>query len=53
VNVTVSLPEELLREARHEAVDHGLALSRYLAELLQERLQAGATGRPRASSGHS
>jgi hypothetical protein len=40
VNVTVSLPEELLREARHEAVDRGLSLSRYLAELLEERLEA-------------
>jgi hypothetical protein len=40
VNVTVSIPEGLLREARHEAVDRGLSLSRYLAELLEERLEA-------------
>ena len=40
MNVTLSLPEELVREARHEAVDRGLSLSRYLAELLEERLEA-------------
>jgi hypothetical protein len=40
VNVTVSIPEELIREARHEAVDRGVSLSRYLAELLEERLEA-------------
>jgi Post-segregation antitoxin CcdA len=39
VNVTVSISQELLREARHEAVDRGLSLSRYLAELLEEHLE--------------
>lgn len=37
-NVTVSLPEDILREARHLAVDKGLSLSRFLAELLEERV---------------
>jgi hypothetical protein len=37
-NVTVSLPDELLREARHMAVDQGLSLSRFLAALLEERV---------------
>jgi len=40
VNVTVSISEELLREARHEAVDRGVSLSRYLAELLEQHLDA-------------
>lgn len=39
-NVTVTLPEELLREARHMAVDQGVSLSRFLAALLEERVRA-------------
>jgi hypothetical protein len=39
-NVTVSLPAELVREARHLAVDRGLSLSSFLASLLQERIEA-------------
>ncbi len=39
-NVTVSLPAELLREARHLAVDQGLSLSRFVAVLLEERVEA-------------
>lgn len=39
-NVTVSLPAELLREARHLAVDQGLSLSRFVALLLEEQVQA-------------
>ncbi len=39
-NVTVSLPAELVREARHLAVDEGLSLSSYLATLLQERIES-------------
>jgi hypothetical protein len=37
-NVTVSLPADLLREARHLAVDQGLSLSRFLASLIEERV---------------
>jgi hypothetical protein len=40
VNVTLSLPDDLLREARHDAVDRGLSLSRYLAEVLEEHLES-------------
>lgn len=36
----MSLPDDLVREARHEAVDRGMSLSRYLATLLGENLQA-------------
>ena len=39
-NVTISLPVDLLRDARHLAVDRGLSLSSYLAVLLQEQVEA-------------
>lgn len=39
-NVTISLPADLLREARHLAVDQGVSLSRFLAQLLEERVEA-------------
>jgi hypothetical protein len=39
-NVTLSLPADVLREARHLAVDRGLSLSRFLAEVLEERVEA-------------
>ena len=39
-NVTVSLPADLLQEARHLAVDRGLSLSKYLALLVEERVDA-------------
>jgi hypothetical protein len=39
-NVTVSLPVELVREARHLAVDRGVSLSRFLALLLEEQVDA-------------
>lgn len=42
-NVTLSLPEEVLRAARHRAVDKGMSLSAYLASLLQEQVQPGLT----------
>jgi hypothetical protein len=39
-NVTLSLPADVLREARHMAVDRGLSLSRFLSEILRERVEA-------------
>lgn len=39
-NVTVTLDERLLREARHRAVDRGMSLSGYMAWVLN---QQGAT----------
>jgi hypothetical protein len=39
-NVTVSLPADLLQEARHLAADRGLSLSEYLALLVEERIDA-------------
>jgi Arc/MetJ-type ribon-helix-helix transcriptional regulator len=38
-NVTVSLPERLLRELRHLAVDEGVSLSRFVARSLEERVE--------------
>jgi hypothetical protein len=38
-NVTVSLPERLLREVRHLAVDEGVSLSRFVARSLEERVE--------------
>jgi hypothetical protein len=38
-NVTLALPEELLREAKHLAVDQGVSLSRFVALLLAERVE--------------
>lgn len=37
-NVTVSLPKELVTIAKHAAVDRGLSLSSFLAEVLTEAL---------------
>ena len=39
-NVTLSLPDDLLREARHLAVDEGVSLSRFLAMSLENRVEA-------------
>jgi hypothetical protein len=40
VNVTVSLSADLVREARHLAVDQGVSLSRFLGLLLAEQIEA-------------
>jgi metal-responsive CopG/Arc/MetJ family transcriptional regulator len=39
-NVTVSLPSDLLREVRHMAVDEGVSLSRFVALLLEQEVEA-------------
>ena len=39
MNVTVSLPDEVARAARHMAVDRGVSLSRYVAELIAENVE--------------
>lgn len=38
-NVTISLPEEVLQEAKHLAVDHGVSLSRFVAQTLADRVR--------------
>ena len=37
-NVTLSLPADLLLEARHLAVNQGLSLSRFPTSLIEERV---------------
>ena len=37
-NVTVTIRTDLLREARHLAVDQGTSLSRFVASLIEERV---------------
>lgn len=39
-NVTISLPLNLVREAKHLAIDHGVSLSRFVAMILEERVRA-------------
>jgi hypothetical protein len=39
-NVTLSLPDDLLREARHLAVDEGLSLSGFVARSLEQQVEA-------------
>lgn len=38
-NVTISLPAEILQEARRMAVDQGVSLSRFVAMILEERVE--------------
>jgi hypothetical protein len=42
-NVTLSLPEDVLRKARHMAVDRNMSLSAFLSVIIQE-LVAGQGG---------
>lgn len=45
MNVTVKLPDDLCRQARHRAVDEEKSLSRWLADLVRRELAAGSPGR--------
>ncbi len=38
-NVTLALPADLLREARHLAVDQGVSLSKFVALILAARVE--------------
>lgn len=38
-NITLSIPKEILREAKHLAVDRGISLSGLLVEALEERVK--------------
>ena len=37
-NVTVTLPADILREARHLAVDRGMSLSKFVATVIEEQV---------------
>lgn len=45
MNVTVKLPDALVREARHRAVNCSQSLSAWLATLVQRELAAPETGK--------
>jgi hypothetical protein len=38
-NVTISLPRELITEAKHRAVDRGVSLSRFVAQALERQIE--------------
>lgn len=44
MNVTLKLPDEMVREARHLALDENTSLSALVCELLEERLRARSSG---------
>ncbi len=46
MNVTVKLDDELVKMARHRAVDRGLSLSKWLGELIRSDLKGQARSNP-------
>lgn len=48
MNVTLKLPDELVREARHEAIDENTSLSGLVEQLLKERIQKKRSGPQKA-----
>ena len=45
VNVTIKIEDELCREARHRAVDRGISLSGWIANVLRKELAAEGSSR--------
>ena len=45
MNVTIKINDDLAKRARHEAVDDGLSLSGWVAELISEKLSHKSTGK--------
>lgn len=45
MNVTIKINDELAKRARHEAVDDGLSLSGWVAQLISEKLSRKSTGK--------
>ena len=43
MNVTVSLPDELVRRARRTAADSGVSLSKFVATVLEREVNGGLT----------
>lgn len=43
MNVTLKLPDEMVREARHLAIDENTSLSALVAGLLEERIKQRAS----------
>jgi|GEM_PF-1264558 len=48
MNVTLKLPDELVREARHLAIDENTSLSMLVSELLDERIKKKKSLPPKA-----
>jgi hypothetical protein len=46
MNVTIKLDDRLCREARHRAVDRGISLSAWLAQLVRQELEVDAPHAP-------
>ncbi|MGA0369434.1 MAG: hypothetical protein ACO3N7_08295 [Kiritimatiellia bacterium] len=46
MNVTVKLDDELVKLARHRAVDRGLSLSKWLGELIKSDLKGQTSSTP-------
>ena len=44
MNVTLKLPDNLLRDAKHLALDEGTSLSALVADLLTQRLSSASAG---------
>ncbi len=40
MNVTIKIKDDLVKKARHEAVDDGLSLSGWIAQLIDEKLSS-------------
>lgn len=49
MNVTVKLDDQLVRAARHRAVDSGVSLSGWLASLIEREVSAKTTENPRSA----
>ncbi len=45
MNVTIKINDDLAKRARHEAVDDGLSLSGWVAQLISEKLTRKSTGK--------
>lgn len=47
MNVTLKLPDETVREARHLAIDENTSLSALVCELLEERIKQRSVTEPK------
>jgi hypothetical protein len=50
MNVTLKLPDDLCREAKHRAIDESKSLSAWVAGLVERELAAGTDSAPKPRS---